>query len=71
VTRARQPHSVLEILTAIATVERVSETLRGYPERDHAIEILEDELAIARVRLVGDLRAELTPHTRNAVAVAA
>jgi hypothetical protein len=62
---------VLEILTAITTVERVSETLRGYPDRDRAIEILEDELSIARVRLVDDLRAELTPHTRNAVAVAA
>jgi hypothetical protein len=62
-----QRPSVVQLLSAIATNERVAEALRAYPERDHAVEILEDEMVIARRLLVEDLRARLLPHTASAV----
>jgi hypothetical protein len=54
-------------LAAVATTERVATALRAYDDRDHAIELLEDDIAIQRLRLVEELRALLGPHARSAM----
>jgi hypothetical protein len=56
-----------EILAAIATAERVTAFLDRYAERDAAIEHLVDDITVARLALVGELRARLQPHTRTAL----
>ena len=55
-----------EILAAIATAERVTAFLDRYAERDAAIERLVDDITVARLALVGELRGRLRPHTRTA-----
>ena len=55
------------ILAAIATVERVTAFLDRYAERDGAIERLVDDITVARLALVGELRERLQPHTRTAL----
>ena len=59
--------TIAEILHAVATTEHVTDSLRRYPERDHAIEVLEDEVAIQRRMLVDDLRLRLRPAARSAL----
>jgi hypothetical protein len=61
-------HASLEqILAALTATERVSEALRGYPDRDKTIEALEDDMAIQRRQLLDELRAILRPHTQAAL----
>ncbi len=55
-----------EILAAIATAERVTAFLDRYAERDAAIERLVDDITVARLALIGELRGRLRPHTRTA-----
>ena len=62
----RPKRTVVDILAALATTERVSAFLAGYAERDEAIERLLDDIAICRVRLVAELRGLLVPRTRAA-----
>jgi hypothetical protein len=57
-----------QVLAAIATNEQVATTLRDYEERDRAIELLEDDVAVQRRQLVEELRILLRPHTRAAIA---
>jgi hypothetical protein len=57
-----------QVLAAIATNEHVATTLRDYEERDRAIELLEDDVAVQRRQLVEELRTLLRPHTRAAMA---
>jgi hypothetical protein len=59
-----------EILTAIGMTERVSAFLAGYAERDAAIELLADDVAVNRLRLIEDLRTFFLPHTRRALRAA-
>ena len=56
-----------EILAAIATAERVTAFLDRHVERDAAIERLVDDITVARLALVGELRGRLRPHTRTAL----
>ena len=58
--------TIAEILAAIATAERVTAFLDRYAERDAAIERLVEEITVARLALVGELRGRLRPHTRAA-----
>lgn len=59
--------TIAEILAAISTTERVSAFLGRYAERDIAIERLVDDITVARLTLIGELRTRLRPHTRQAL----
>lgn len=59
--------TIPEIIAAITTTERVSACLERYPDRDEAIERLSDDITVNRLRLLGELRAVLRPHTRAAL----
>jgi len=61
---------IVELLAAVATTERVARALHAYPERDAAVEALEDDVRIAHELLVEDVRARLRPHTRAALSAA-
>jgi hypothetical protein len=54
------------VLAALATTGHVEDALRAYNDRDRAIELLADEVAIQRRQLSDELRAILRPHTRAA-----
>jgi len=56
--------SPVEILAAIANTERVTAFLAGYAEHDEAIERLVDDITVARLTLVDELRRRFRPHTR-------
>lgn len=59
--------TIAEILAAIATTERVTAFLDRYAEHDAAIERLVDDISVARLTLVDELRTRLLPHTRAAL----
>jgi hypothetical protein len=61
--------TIVEILAAITTAERVTAFLDRHAERDAAIERLLDDISVARLALVGELRRRLLPHTRTALRV--
>jgi hypothetical protein len=57
-----------QVLVALGTNEHVASALRRYPERDTAIEALEDDVDHQRRGLVADLRAVM--RERSALQVA-
>jgi hypothetical protein len=66
---ALQALSLERVLVAMATNERVASFLRNYPERDGAIEALEDDIARQGRELLADLRT--VTRERSAAAVRA
>ena len=59
--------TIAEIVAAITTTERVTAFLDRYAERDEAVERLADDISVARLTLVEELRSRLRPHTRAAL----
>lgn len=63
--------TIAEILAAISTTERVTAFLDRYAEHDRAIERLADDITVARLTLVDELRRRLRPYTRGALSAGA
>jgi hypothetical protein len=63
-----QGRSLEQVLVALGTNEHVASALRRYPQRDTAIEALEDDVDHQRRGLVADLRAVM--RERSALQVA-
>ncbi|HEY2373273.1 MAG TPA: hypothetical protein VGH82_12165 [Gaiellaceae bacterium] len=61
-------HTLERVLVAIATNEQVSSSLRGYRDRDHAIEQLEADMASQRRELIQELLAVARKHSAAPVA---
>jgi hypothetical protein len=62
------PRPVDDLLGAVATTRHVIEALHRYDARDHAIEVLEDDVRIVRAIAEDDLRRLLRPLVRDALA---
>lgn len=59
--------TIVEVLAAIATTERVSSFLAAYDERDQAIEELSNEVIHQRMSLAEELRTRLVEQPREAI----